>query len=169
MTDDCTPETLGEVAGEHAVIKNELADVRVRYEMLHKRQVLPLDEGFLAIRHEIGWLIGPQEDCATVLHLSDGVSRHSGTTEVIQRGSTARYRRRPWLANRLAQNSSGPASRAKTTGYRGRSISDRRSKWCLERSRSRAHDDMYSANILFARDEQRVTNIGSGSVTLENQ
>jgi len=86
MTANRTSDMLGKMAAELAAIKNELADVRVRYDMLHKRQVLPLDDGLLAIRHEIGWLIVPQEDFAAVLHLSDGVSGHEkGTTEVIRR------------------------------------------------------------------------------------
>ena len=85
MTADRPSETLGKMAAELAAIKNELADVRVRYDMLHKRQVLALDDGLVAIRHEIGWLIVPREDFATVLHLSDGVSGHEwGTTEVIR-------------------------------------------------------------------------------------
>ena len=79
-------DLLGPLTAELAAIKNELADVRVRYDMLHKRQIVPLDDGMLAIRHEIGWLVVPQEDFATVVHLSDGVSGHEfGTVEVMRR------------------------------------------------------------------------------------
>lgn len=86
MTADHTAELLSAMATELAAMKNELADVRMRYDMLHKRQMLPLDGGMLAMRHMIGWLIVPQEDFATVVHLSDGVSGHEyGTTEVMRR------------------------------------------------------------------------------------
>ncbi len=93
MTAEVQPDMLGQMAAEVAAIKNELADVRVRYDMLHKRQVLSLDDGMLAIRHEIGWIVTPREDFATVVHLSDGVSGHeAGTLEVmrclVRRGDT---------------------------------------------------------------------------------
>jgi FkbM family methyltransferase len=86
MTSDPNLALFGQMAAELAAIKNELADVRTRYDMLHKRQILPLDADLLAIRHEIGWLIAPREDFATVVHLSDGVSGHEyGTLSVMRR------------------------------------------------------------------------------------
>lgn len=85
MSEAPPPDVLAQLGAELAAIKNELADMRVRYDMLHKRQVLPLDDGMLAIRHEIGWIVSPQEDFAAVAHLSDGFSGHElGTLQVMR-------------------------------------------------------------------------------------
>lgn len=85
MSGQKSPDFLADIAAELAAVKNELADMRVRYDMLHKRQLLPLDDGLIAIRHEIGWVIAPREDFATVVHLSDGVAKHErGTLDVMR-------------------------------------------------------------------------------------
>jgi FkbM family methyltransferase len=84
MSGESPSPVYDQLCAELAAIKNELADVRVRYDMLHKRQVLPLDGGMLAIRHEIGWIIVAREDFASVVHLSDGFSGHeAGTLKVM--------------------------------------------------------------------------------------
>lgn len=75
-----------QLAPELAAVKNELAEVRVQFDLLEKRQVLPLDDGMLAIRHATGWIVTPQEDFATVAHLANGFSGHElGTLDVMRR------------------------------------------------------------------------------------
>jgi len=76
---------LDQLGNEFAAIKNELASLRIDFGTLRNRQVLPLDDGFLAIRHEMGWIVSPQEDYAFVVHFANGVSGHEhGTGEIIR-------------------------------------------------------------------------------------
>ncbi len=78
-------QSLMQLLPELAAVKNELAEMRVRYDLIQKRQILPLDNGMLAIRHEIGWIVTPREDFATVAHLSNGFSGHeSGSLDVMR-------------------------------------------------------------------------------------
>jgi FkbM family methyltransferase len=76
---------LNQLGEEFAAIKNELASLRNDFSTIRNRQVLPLDDGMLAIRHEIGWIVCPSEDFAFVVHFANGFSGHEhGTGEVIR-------------------------------------------------------------------------------------
>ncbi len=49
------------------------------------RQVLPLDTGFVATRTPVGWIVLPDTEIATLLHLADGRnSQEPGTVRFLQ-------------------------------------------------------------------------------------
>lgn len=65
---------------EIASLRAELLGVHHKLNELLVRQVIPVDGGILAIRHQLGWLFVPQEDFTFVLHLANGMSGHEAGT-----------------------------------------------------------------------------------------
>lgn len=49
------------------------------------RNVVPLDSGLLAVSHRMGWLIVPQEEYRSLLHLANGLGTHEpGTVAMLE-------------------------------------------------------------------------------------
>lgn len=85
MSDKQETGAIVQFRAEIRALRDELADLRTHFYILAKRQVLQIDEGMLAIRHDLGWIVVPQEDYALIVHLGNGVSGHeSGTLKVMQ-------------------------------------------------------------------------------------
>lgn len=72
-----------DVAARLELLEHRVADLQLNVETLLCRQVVPLDEGFMALRSRIGWLVVGQEEFRSVLHLADGSSIHEPVTAAV--------------------------------------------------------------------------------------
>ncbi len=67
------------------LIEHRVATVQSELEDLQRRQRIPLDDGFVAVRTTVGWVVVGEEEFSSLVYLSAGTATHEvGTTEVLK-------------------------------------------------------------------------------------
>lgn len=77
MTDDASLEA------RLFLIESRLANLQDMVVAGLQRQIVPLDDDFVAIRRSNGWAVAGAEEFRSILHLADGVSGHEPGVQIL--------------------------------------------------------------------------------------
>lgn len=66
-----------------SLIESRLADLQHMVLSSLQRQIVPLDDDFVAIRRSDGWAVAGAEEFRSILHLADGVSGHEPGVQTL--------------------------------------------------------------------------------------
>ena len=71
------------VGARLSLIESRLADLQHMVLAGLHRQIVPLDDDFVAIRRSSGWVVAGAEEFRSILHLADGVSSHEPGVQTL--------------------------------------------------------------------------------------